>query len=348
MKNTALKINNDLTPLSADEFESRLRDIGKERYHDNCKFHHLLHSGKLNKGQVQAWALNRYYYQINISIKDSALMSRIKDPELRRVWIKRILDHDGRKDDEGGIERWYKLTDGLDMDREYVKSTKGILPATRFSVDAYVTFVKEKSLLEGVTSSLTELFAPKIHKERIVGMLENYDFINDQTMAYFKKRVDQATDDADFVLDYAIKNAHTRQEQEDVCEALKFKTDVLWVMQDALYHSYINGHVPPGAFMPEDLMTDILTIDGDIVPKFPKHVKFKYNEPRKEWVLLAPEKLVKPDQIAVEILKLVDGIKTVKKIANELSQKFNAPEEVIIEDTKVMLQQLADKGFIVE
>ena len=96
------------------------------------------------------------------------------------------------------------------------------------------------------------------------------------------------------------------------------------------------------------LMTDILTIDGDIVPKFPKHVKFKYNEPRKEWVLLAPEKLVKPDQIAVEILKLVDGIKTVKKIANELSQKFNAPEEVIIEDTKVMLQQLADKGFIVE
>ena len=252
MKNTALKINNDLTPLSADEFESRLRDIGKERYHDNCKFHHLLHSGKLNKGQVQAWALNRYYYQINISIKDSALMSRIKDPELRRVWIKRILDHDGRKDDEGGIERWYKLTDGLDMDREYVKSTKGILPATRFSVDAYVTFVKEKSLLEGVTSSLTELFAPKIHKERIVGMLENYDFINDQTMAYFKKRVDQATDDADFVLDYAIKNAHTRQEQEDVCEALKFKTDVLWVMQDALYHSYINGHVPPGAFMPED------------------------------------------------------------------------------------------------
>ena len=144
------------------------------------------------------------------------------------------------------------MTDGLDLNRDYVKSTQGILPATRFAVDAYVTFVREKSLLEGVTSSLTELFAPKIHKERIVGMLENYDFINDTTMAYFKKRVDQATDDADFVLDYAIKNAKTRQEQESVCEALKFKTDVLWVMQDALYHSYINGHVPPGSFMPED------------------------------------------------------------------------------------------------
>ena len=179
-------------------------------------------------------------------------MSKIKDPSLRRVWIKRILDHDGRKGDEGGIERWYKLTDGLSLDKDYVKSTDGILPATKFAVDAYVTFVREKSLLEGVTSSLTELFAPKIHKERIVGMLENYDFINDITMAYFKKRVDQATDDADFVLNYAIENAKTREEQDAVCNALKFKTDVLWVMQDALYHSYINGHIPPGAFIPED------------------------------------------------------------------------------------------------
>jgi len=242
----------DSLPWSHEQFELELRKIGKIRYHDNCRFHHLLHSGKLNKGQVQAWALNRYYYQINISIKDSALMSRIKDPELRRKWIHRILDHDGRKNDEGGIERWYKLTDGLDMDRDYVKSTEGILPATRFAVDAYVNFVKEKSLLEGVTSSLTELFAPKIHKERISGMLENYDFINDITMAYFKKRVDQATDDADFVLNYALKYAKTRKDQELVCNALKFKTDVLWVMQDALYQAYIYGTIPPGAFVPED------------------------------------------------------------------------------------------------
>ena len=125
MNNAAIKIENELSPMTKKEFEQKLRDIGKERYHDNCKFHHLLHSGMLNKGQVQAWALNRYYYQINISIKDSALMSRIKDPELRRVWVKRILDHDGRKDDEGGIERWYKLTDGLDLNRNYVKSTEG-------------------------------------------------------------------------------------------------------------------------------------------------------------------------------------------------------------------------------
>ena len=121
MNNAAIKIQNETQPMTRSEFEQKLRSIGKERYHDNCKFHHLLHNGMLNKGQVQAWALNRYYYQINISIKDSALMSRIKDPDLRRVWIKRILDHDGRKDDEGGIERWYKLTDGLDLERSYVK-----------------------------------------------------------------------------------------------------------------------------------------------------------------------------------------------------------------------------------
>ena len=253
MKNLKMKVTEHPKQLwSKSEFEAELRNIGKIRYHDNCRFHHLLHSGMLNKGQVQAWSINRYYYQINISIKDSALMSRIKEPELRRKWIHRILDHDGRKNDEGGIERWYKLTDGLDLNREYVKSTDGILPATKFAVDAYVSFVKEKSILEGVTSSLTELFAPKIHKERISGMLENYNFINDETMSYFKKRVDQATDDADFVLNYALEHAKTREQQESVCNALKFKTDVLWVMQDALYQAYVYGSIPPGAFIPED------------------------------------------------------------------------------------------------
>ena len=179
-------------------------------------------------------------------------------------------------------------------------------------------------------------------------MLENYDFINDTTMAYFKKRVDQATDDADFVLDYAIKNAKTRQEQESVCEALKFKTDVLWVMQDALYHSYINGYVPPGSFMPEDFDDRYTEDNENVIPKFPKHVKFRFNKARKEWVILAPERLVKLDPIAVEILQLVDGEKTVKIIASELSKKFNAPEETILADVKEMLQDLSDKGFIQE
>ena len=192
--------------MTKKEFEAKLRKIGAEQYHDLHPFHKLLHGGKLNKGQVQAWSLNRYYYQCNIPIKDTALMSRMKDAELRRIWIRRVLDHDGDSKDSGGIERWFRLTDGLGLDREYVVSTKGILPGTRFAVDAYVNFVKEKTLLEGITSSLTELFAPSIHKERISGMLENYSFINDDVMAYFKKRLNQATKDADYVLAYALEN----------------------------------------------------------------------------------------------------------------------------------------------
>lgn len=239
-------------PWSRRRFEQELRKIGATRYHNLHPFHHLLHSGKLNKGQVQAWALNRYYYQVSIPIKDAALLSKMPDAGLRRIWIRRIHDHDGTADSEGGIQRWYKLTDGLGLERDYVASKKGILPATRFAVDAYVTFVREKPLTEGITSSLTELFAPGIHKERIVGMLANYDFIGDEVMAYFKKRLSQATQDAEFVLQYALDNAKTLAEQRAVVNALIFKTEVLWVMLDALWHAYITGQVPPGAYMPKD------------------------------------------------------------------------------------------------
>ena len=245
-------IDDDEQPYTPAQFEACLREIGARYYHDRHRFHHLLHRGKLNKGQVQAWALNRYYYQVMIPVKDVALMSKMGDPDLRRIWIKRVLDHEGRDGQEGGIERWYRLTDGLGLMRDYVSSTAGILPATRFAVDAYVRFVRERPLLEGITSSLTELFAPSVHKERISGMLENYDFINEGVLSYFQKRLSQATEDADFVLDYALRHARTRKEQESVCAALKFKTDVLWVMLDALYHSYVNGYIPEGAFMPED------------------------------------------------------------------------------------------------
>ena len=176
-------------PLSAEAFEAAIRAVGAERYHDKHPFHHLLHSGRLNKGQVQAWALNRYCYQTAVPRKDAALMSRTLDRELRRAWVKRILDHDGFGEEEGGIERWLVLTDGLGLDRDYVISRKGALPETVFAVEAYVNFVREKTLVEAVASSLTELFAPKIHKERISGMLENYDFISDKVMAYFKRRL---------------------------------------------------------------------------------------------------------------------------------------------------------------
>ncbi len=237
---------------SIDEFDAAIRAVGAERYHDKHEFHKLLHGGKLNKGQVAAWALNRYCYQSAVPRKDAALMSRVHDRELRREWIHRIHDHDGLGEEPGGIERWLVLTGGLGLDRDYVVSMKGALPATRFAVEAYVRFVTEQPLVVAVASSLTELFAPKIHKERIAGMLESYDFIDDDVMAYFKRRLTQAPRDADFALDYVKRNARTREEQEACVDAVRFKCNVLWVQLDALYNAYVTGQVPPGAFRPEE------------------------------------------------------------------------------------------------
>jgi pyrroloquinoline-quinone synthase len=237
--------------LEPHELEAAIRAVGGERYHDKHPFHRLLHSGQLTKAQVQAWALNRYCYQAAVPRKDAALISRTEDRELRRMWVSRVLDHDGRGDEEGGIERWLVLTDALGFDRDYVTSMRGVLPATRFAVGAYVTFVRERSVVEAVASSLTELFAPKIHKERIAGMLENYDFIDERVMIYFRRRLEQATRDADFALDYVKRHATTAELQVACIEAVRFKCNVLWAQLDALHHAYVTpGLIPPGAFRP--------------------------------------------------------------------------------------------------
>ena len=239
--------------LGPEELEARLNAIGDERYHDKHPFHKLLHGGKATKGQVQAWVLNRYCYQSAIPRKDAALISKMMDSDLRREWRSRIEDHDGRKPGDGGIERWLKLAEGVGLDRDYVKSTDGALAATKFAVEAYVRFVAEHSLLDAVASSLTELFAPAIHRERIAGFLEHYDFANETTLSYFNKRLNEAPKDVKFGLDYILREAKTEEQQQGVIEALYFKTDVLWVQLDALHHAYVTPrHIPPGAFHPED------------------------------------------------------------------------------------------------
>ena len=242
-------MNETFTP---DELERQLRKIGEERYHILHPFHKMLHGGKMNFGQVQAWALNRYVYQAAIPRKDAALMARLEDRELRREWIHRIHDHDGYGSDAGGIERWLKLTDGLKLDRAYVVSLAGALPGTKFAVEAYVRFVYERPTLEAIASSLTELFAPTIHAERIAGMLQHYDFVTPELVAYFRKRLDQAPRDSDFALNFVRENARTSEQQQAVLNALTFKIDVLWAQLDALYFAYVDpGLIPPGAFRPE-------------------------------------------------------------------------------------------------
>jgi coenzyme PQQ biosynthesis protein C len=239
-------------PMTPSDLEAQLRDIGARRYHRLHPFHVLLHGGQCTKGQVQAWALNRYYYQAMIPLKDASLIARCNESAMRREWRRRLVDHDGESEGEGGIARWLKLTDGLGLDRDYVASLAGLLPATRFAVEAYVHFVREKTLLEAIASSLTELFSPQIIEERLAGMLKSYDFVSADTLAYFSARPPQERD-SDFALAYVKHHATTPDTQQAVLKALEFKCDVLWAMLDALYHAYVAPkHLPPGAFVPKD------------------------------------------------------------------------------------------------
>jgi coenzyme PQQ biosynthesis protein C len=238
-------------PIAPDKLEAALRQIGEARYHNLHPFHRRLHGGQCSRGEVQAWALNRYFYQATIPIKDATILTRMEDPALRREWRRRIVDHDGQQEGDGGIARWLKLTEGLGLDRAYVVSTRGILPATRFAVEAYVNFCRTRSLLEAVASSLTELFSPQIISERVAGMLRHYDFVSAETLAYFTARPPQAERDSDFALDYVKQHAHSAEDQEKVMRALEFKCDVLWAQLDALWHAYVEGNVPPGAWRPE-------------------------------------------------------------------------------------------------
>ena len=238
--------------LSPQELEARLMGVGAARYHNKHPFHALMNTGKLTKGQLQAWALNRYYYQAIIPIKDSVILSRMTEAAMRREWRQRIIDHDGDNDQEGGIARWFALAEGLGLEHAYVASLNGILPATRFAVEAYVHFVREKSLLEAIASSLTEMFSPETISVRVSGMLKNYHYITPEILAYFEKRLSQAPRDANFALDYVKRNAVTPTQQQAAIAALTFKCDMLWSMLDALHFAYVEpGLVPPGAFVPE-------------------------------------------------------------------------------------------------
>lgn len=239
--------------LSPDQLEAQLRQLGATRYHHLHPFHRLLHDGKLDRGQVQAWALNRYYYQSQIPVKDALLLARLPTAALRREWRRRLEDQDGRDDAPGGGARWLKLAAGVGLDPDMVERAEALLPATRFAVDAYVHFVRDRSVLEAVASSLTELFAPGIIAERVTGMLAHYAWVTPETLAYFTPRFTQASKDSEFALRYVRERADTPERQQQVLAALRFKCEVLWALLDALYYSYVDPKlVPPGAFVPQD------------------------------------------------------------------------------------------------
>jgi pyrroloquinoline-quinone synthase len=239
--------------LSAEELRARLRAVGEERYHHRHPFHLLMHEGKLSRGQLQAWALNRYYYQSRIPIKDSIILSRSEDPDFRRAWRKRVLDHDGDATHEGGIERWIRLVEATGLDRERVVRCDEVLSGVRYAVDAYLELVKNRTLLEAVASSLTELFSRDLIALRMDRLRQHYPWLAGG-LDYFEARLDQAPEDAQFALQWVTEHAQSRAEQELAIGALRAKCDILWAQLDAIYYAYVQpGWPPPGAFRMQEL-----------------------------------------------------------------------------------------------
>src|ERR1700742_3299679 len=195
--------------LSRDELKNRLRDVGAKRYHHLHPFHLRMHEGQLSRGQLQAWALNRYYYQSRIPIKDALVLAKSDDPAFRRVWRKRILDHDGDQSGYGGIEKWIQLAEATGLARDQVISCSGILPGVRYAVDAYLSLVQNGSLLVAVASSLTELFSRDLISLRMEMLREHCPYLANG-LAYFEGRLHQASEDAAFALDYVCTHAHSR------------------------------------------------------------------------------------------------------------------------------------------
>jgi pyrroloquinoline-quinone synthase len=230
-----------MTAWSREEFELKLRERGRS-YHIHHPFNVMLNSGRASKEQVRGWVANRFYYQIAIPVKDAAVLSNCPDRAVRRGWVQRILDHDGFElggiKDEGGIEAWLRLAEAVGLTREEVQDQRHVIPALRFAVDAYVNFARRAPWQEAVCSSLTELFAPEIHKQRLATWPEHYHWIDSEGLAYFRNRVSQARRDVEQGLAITLDHFTTRAQQERACEVLQFKLDILWAMNDAMALKY--------------------------------------------------------------------------------------------------------------
>src|SRR5882762_9229944 len=207
-------------PLSRDEFIEWVRQEGEHRYHDHHRYHHLMHDGKLTRVQLQQWVLNRYYYQTRVPIKDAIILSKSEDPAFRRMWIRRIRDHDGDAPGEGGLELWLRLADGVGLDREEVASCRSVLPGVRFACDGYVELVRERSLVEAVASSLTEFFAPDLMQKRVLAWERRYPWVSRDMLEYFRWRVPRARRDSEEAIDYVVRKATSHELQERCVAAL--------------------------------------------------------------------------------------------------------------------------------
>jgi pyrroloquinoline-quinone synthase len=216
-------------------FTANLRKVGVLAYHDKHRFHLLMNSGRLEREAIRVWVANRFYYQVNIPIKDAAIISNCPVREVRRVWLHRIVDHDGTQEDEGGIGAWLRLGEACGLSREQLLSGRRVIPGVRFAVDAYVHFARVQPWPIAVASSLTELFAPNLMSRRLEAFKRFYPWINPRGLEYFSNRLTQAPRDSGEALNLTLAYCETREMQEAAIRALHFKCDLLWSMLDCIY-----------------------------------------------------------------------------------------------------------------
>jgi pyrroloquinoline-quinone synthase len=228
--------------LDRETFIANLRAVGGRAYHDKHPFHVAMNEGRLSPEALSGWVANRFYYQSNIPIKDAAILSNCPLPEVRRVWIHRIVDHDGSGENEGGIEAWLRLGEACRLSRNELLEDRHLQPGVRFAVDAYVNFARMQPWPVAIASSLTELFAPDLMAARLAGFEKFYTWIDPSGLDYFRRRVTQARRDSGEALAITLEHCDRRELQNAAIRALEFKCDVLWSMLDAIHHAYADAN----------------------------------------------------------------------------------------------------------
>jgi pyrroloquinoline-quinone synthase len=341
-------------PLDPGGFTNELRALGMSRYHHQHPFHRAMNEGRLTPEQLRGWIANRFHYQRHIPLKDAAILSNCPLREVRRVWIHRLSDHDGRGEGEGGLEAWLKLAEAAGMNREELLLERHVLPAVRFAVESYVTFARTEPWPIAVASSLTELFAPDLMRDRLLAFERFYPWIPGTGLEYFRSRVTQARKDSQEGLALVVEHCFTRELQERAVRALSFKCDVLWSLLDAVLLAY--GMGPERSGSPQESGQRGLpgTHDRGGRPASPEggcfrlsaRVRFRKDPVTGKPTLLYPEGVMMLNPTGEAIVRLLDGERSVSDLIAALAIRYQVPPELLGKDVAEYLSGLCERHVV--
>jgi pyrroloquinoline-quinone synthase len=340
-------------PWDREGFVTTLRTLGMSRYHHEHPFHRAMNEGRLTREQLREWVANRFHYQRHIPIKDAAILSNCPDREVRRLWIHRLTDHDGREGEEGGLEAWLRLAEGVGLGREETLSGAHVLPGVRFAVEAYVTFTRTEPWPIAVASSLTELFAPDLMRERLAAFETHYSWVPARALGYFRSRVTQARRDSTEGLDLVLAHCTTRELQERAVRALSFKCDLLWSMLDAITLAY--GIGPAGAApgeWPGEAPGNETASSRKTVPllqgsvRLVRRARLKDDPVTGKPTLLFPEGMMILNSTGEAIVRLCDGARTARDIVASLATRYQVSAEALERDVTEFLGRLRDRKLL--